>query len=108
MGAGDRELTDEPLEAKSPGVGGFDPSRYRMGIVGADLDRMAAAHRAARDAIKSVDDTVTVGWTLALVDLQPAVGGEERWPKRGGRRRPTGSRCRPTTTSSGYRRTPAR
>ncbi len=79
MGAGDRELTDEPLEAKSPGVGGFDPSRYRMGIVGADLDRMAAAHRAARDAIKSVDDAVTVGWTLALVDLQPAVGGEERW-----------------------------
>jgi beta-glucosidase len=79
MGAGHRELTDEPLEAKSPGVAGFDPSRYRMGIVGADLDRMAAAHRAARDAIKAVDDAVTVGWTLALVDLQPAPGGEERW-----------------------------
>jgi beta-glucosidase len=42
------------------------------------LDAMAAAHRAARDAIKSVRDDVLVGWTLALVDLQAAPGCEDR------------------------------
>jgi beta-glucosidase len=30
-------------------------------------------------AIKSSAGTVNVGWTLALVDLQPAEDGEERW-----------------------------
>src|SRR4051812_8046262 len=42
------------------------------------LDAMAAAHRAAFDAIKFVRDDVQVGWTLALVDLQAAPGGEDR------------------------------
>jgi beta-glucosidase len=39
---------------------------------------MAAAHRKASDAIKSVRDDVQVGWTLALVDMQAAPGGEDR------------------------------
>ena len=43
-----------------------------------NLDAMTAAHRNAFDAIKSVRDDVQVGWTLALVDMQAAPGGEER------------------------------
>jgi beta-glucosidase len=39
---------------------------------------MRAAHVAARDAIKSVRPETRVGWTLALVDIQAAPGGEER------------------------------
>ncbi len=53
--------------------------RYRMGIVAADLERMATAHRLAAQAIKATTGTVKTGWTLALVDFQPAEGGEERW-----------------------------
>jgi beta-glucosidase len=79
MGAGDRAPATEPVESEQAGVGGFDPSRYRMGIVAADLEPMATAHRLAVEAIKSTTGTVKAGWTLALVDLQPAEGGEERW-----------------------------
>ena len=43
------------------------------------LEQMADAHRRAVEAIKSTTGTVKTGWTLALVDLQPAEGGEERW-----------------------------
>jgi beta-glucosidase len=78
MGAGDRGPAPEPVEAQA-GVGGFDPVRYRMGIVAADVEQMAAAHRLAVQAIKATTGTVKAGWTLALVDLQPAEGGEERW-----------------------------
>jgi beta-glucosidase len=78
MGAGDRGPAPEPVEAQ-PGVGGFDPARYRMGIVAADVERMASAHRLAVQAIKATAGTVKAGWTLALVDLQPAEGGEARW-----------------------------
>jgi beta-glucosidase len=39
---------------------------------------MAAAHRRAVDAIKAGPGDAQVGWTLALVDLQPAEGGAER------------------------------
>jgi beta-glucosidase len=42
------------------------------------LDAMTAAHRKAFDAIKSVRDDVQVGWSLALVDMQAAPGGDER------------------------------
>lgn len=45
------------------------------------LEPMAAAHRAAYDAIKSVRDDVQVGWSPALVDLQSAPGGEDRLTK---------------------------
>jgi beta-glucosidase len=78
MGAGDRG-SDVPSETASPGIGGFDPSRYRMGLIAADVERMATAHRSAREAIESVAKHVKVGWTLALIDLQPAPGGEQRW-----------------------------
>ncbi len=42
------------------------------------VDVMAAAHRKASDAIKSVRAEVQVGWSLALVDMQAAPGGDER------------------------------
>ena len=60
------------------GLGGFDPARYRMGLMGVDIERMTALHRAAAEAIKSGPGDARVGWTLALVDLQLAEGGEER------------------------------
>jgi len=60
------------------GVGGYDPTNYRMGLVGADVERMSSIHRLARDAIRSGSSTANVGWTLALVDIQAAPGGEER------------------------------
>jgi beta-glucosidase len=44
-----------------------------------DIEVMANAHRKAVEAIKSGPGDVGVGWTLALIDLQPAAGGEERW-----------------------------
>ena len=61
------------------GIGGFDPMVYRMGLLAADVETMGAAHRMATQAIKAVAGHVKVGWTLALVDFQPAEGGEERW-----------------------------
>ncbi len=77
MGAGDHGPAPEPVEAQA-GVGGFDPARYRMGIVAADVEQMASAHRLAVQAVKATTGTVKTGWTLALVDLQAAEGGEER------------------------------
>jgi len=79
MGAGERQSAPGPPGTRSPGVGGFDPTRYRMGLIAADVERMAAVHRSAREAIGSVAPHVKVGWTLALIDLQPAPGGESRW-----------------------------
>ena len=68
-------VSEEPTEL---GIGGHDPARYRMGLIGADVEQMASIHRSARDAIRSVSSGVRVGWTLALVDLQAAPGGEDR------------------------------
>ena len=62
----------------SAGVGGYDPATYAMGLVGAGLETMAGIHRAGREAVKQVAPHVQVGWTLALIDLQAAPGGEER------------------------------
>lgn len=45
---------------------------------GHGVETMAAAHRRAVEAIKSTRSEVEVGWTLALIDLQPVDGGEER------------------------------
>lgn len=42
------------------------------------VEVMAAAHRKAVEAIKSGPGDAAVGWTLALIDLQPADGGEDR------------------------------
>jgi beta-glucosidase len=78
-GTGDRSPATEPVEEGPAGVGGYDPARYRMGIVAADLDQMARSHRLAGEAIWSANGGIRVGWTLALVDLQSAEGGEERW-----------------------------
>ncbi|MFN6119348.1 MAG: glycoside hydrolase family 1 protein [Actinomycetes bacterium] len=60
------------------GVGGHDASRYRMGLIGSNVEVMSEIHRAAKDAIKSGPGESKVGWTLALVDLQSAEGGEDR------------------------------
>jgi beta-glucosidase len=80
LGAGERG----PLGGAAPatvtevGVGGYDPSRYQMGLVGAGLERMAEVHRAGVHAIKAGPGDTKVGWTLALIDLQAGEGGEER------------------------------
>lgn len=79
LGAGQRGIVTELTEAADAGIGGYDPARYRMGLTGVDVERMAAVHRAGREAIKSVAPEIHVGWTLALVDFQPAPGGEERF-----------------------------
>jgi beta-glucosidase len=79
MGTGERgPVAEAPPTPVSAGVGGFDPARYRMGLIGGDVERMASAHRLAAEAIKSGADGAKVGWTLAIVDLQPAEGGEAR------------------------------
>jgi beta-glucosidase len=70
--------TEAPQAAAAAGVGGFDPSRYRIGLIGGNVERMAAAHRLAFDCIKAGRGEARVGWTLALVDLQAAEGGEAR------------------------------
>jgi beta-glucosidase len=71
---------DEPARNPAPAdIGSLDPSRYRTGLMAAALETMTAAHRQAAQAIKAAAAGVNVGWTLALVDLQAAEGGEERW-----------------------------
>jgi beta-glucosidase len=44
----------------------------------AAFETKLAAHRAGRAAIKAVRSDISVGWTLALPDIQAAPGGEER------------------------------
>ncbi len=81
LGQGDRGPLEESRDTTPSGVGGYDPSRYRMGLVGAGCERMREIHRAAAEAIKAGPGDSKVGWTLALVDLQPGPGGEERWAR---------------------------
>jgi beta-glucosidase len=50
---------------------------HRLGITGAPVARMADAHRRGVEAIKAGPGDIRVGWTLALVDLQPAEGGDD-------------------------------
>ena len=77
MGVGERAAGCEEPEAPAPaGVGGFDPARYRMGLVGAGIEQMAAIHRRAVEAIKSGPGDAKVG-------LDPGPG---RPPARRGRR----------------------
>jgi len=86
VGGGERALANDAIDATSRvGVGGFDPARYRMGLVGADVERMAAVHRRGVEAIKSTADHAMVGWSLALVDYQPLPGGEQRFEQARGR-----------------------
>ena len=77
MGTGTGDIL-ESAESAEAGVGGYDPARYQMGLVGADVETMAAIHRAGVEAIKSGPGDAKVGWTLALVDLQAGPGGDER------------------------------
>jgi beta-glucosidase len=77
MGTATRPL-DAPVEGAAAGLGGYDPARYRMGLMSGGTERMAAIHRAAVEAIKSGPGDAKVGWTLALVDLQAGDGGDER------------------------------
>ena len=79
MGTGDRKPTTEPVESGQAGVGGYRPGALPDGDRGGRCRADGAAHRFAVQAIKSTSGTVKVGWTLALVDLQSAGGGEERW-----------------------------
>lgn len=51
----------------------------RMGMLSGPVEQMAAIHRAARDAVKTGPGDAAVGWSLALVDLQPSEDGEDRW-----------------------------
>ena len=78
MGAGARGLGDEAAAPSAPGVGGFDPARYRIGHVGAGVERMAQVHRRAVEAVKSGPGNPKVGWSLALVDFQPSGEGGAR------------------------------
>ena len=48
-----RRSTDDRRRRGGAGVGGYDPAAYRMGLVGVGVERMAALHRAAVEAIKS-------------------------------------------------------
>ena len=67
-----------PSEFESPPFESGDTVSIQRSWPSPSLDAMAAAHRAAFDAIKSVREDVQVGWTLALVDFQAAPGGEDR------------------------------
>jgi beta-glucosidase len=81
MGVSDGSLlaaTRSTTTGTVTGVGGHDPGAYRMGLLGSNVEVMSGIHRAAREAIKSGPGDTKVGWTLALVDLQAAPGGEER------------------------------
>lgn len=51
----------------------------RMGMLSGPVEQMAAIHRSAVDAVRAGPGDAKVGWSLALVDLQPSDDGEERW-----------------------------
>ena len=58
------------------GIGDQAPSDgIQIGLVGAGIEQMAKIHRKGVEAIKAGPGDAEVGWTLALVDLQPADGG---------------------------------
>jgi beta-glucosidase len=61
--------TDIARDDRPAPLGGF-PHR--------DVEVMARAHRRAVDAVKSGPGSANVGWTLAMIDLQPVDGGEDR------------------------------
>lgn len=81
MGVGGLDLRVEGGHVAEVGVGGYDPARYRMGLTGVDVERMARIHRLAAEEIKAGPGDQHVGWSLALVDLQAGDGGEERFAR---------------------------
>ena len=68
---------DQGQEHGGQGIGGFDASHYQMGLITGDLETMSKAHRLGGQALRAEAGHVKIGWTLALVDLQPVEGGEE-------------------------------
>jgi len=60
---------------------GADPDKWRTGqITWPEYnDQVIQAHRLARDAAKSSQSHLQVGWTLALADLQPTEDGVDAW-----------------------------
>ena len=68
-----------PMGVGAQAPGASDADTYSMGLVGAGIEQMAKIHRKGVEAIKAGPGDAEVGWTLAVVDLQPADGGEERW-----------------------------
>jgi len=80
MGTNDpAAVTVQKDSVEEVGVGGHDPGRYQMGLVGSTCERMAEIHRAGVEAVRSGPGETKVGWTLALVDYQVADGGEQRF-----------------------------
>jgi beta-glucosidase len=79
MGVSERGVQAASADTAAAGIGGYDPARYRMGLLGGDVATMARVHRLAAQAIKAEAGQVKVGWTLALVDMQEGPGGTERW-----------------------------
>jgi beta-glucosidase len=78
MGAHDAQAANRPRPGGAAAETTSTP-RFRMGLVAGDLETMTRAHRLACQAIRAAAAEVKVGWTLALVDMQPAPGGDERW-----------------------------
>ncbi|WP_041254228.1 family 1 glycosylhydrolase [Frankia sp. EAN1pec] len=68
-GLGLAEALRAPAPAGTPKRGGWPPP---------DVEIMAKVHRRAVEAIKSGPGNPAVGWTLALIDIQAAEGGEQR------------------------------
>ena len=58
-----------------------DPGQHMGAWPSPELAVMANVHRKAREAIKSVRSEIKVGWSLAIIDVQAAEGGEERRDK---------------------------
>ena len=79
MGTGDRSAATEPVEDGTGRSRRLRPGALPDGDRGGRPRADGPAHRLAVQAIKSTNGSIRAGWTLALVDLQAAEGGEERW-----------------------------
>ncbi|MFZ1488691.1 MAG: family 1 glycosylhydrolase, partial [Ilumatobacteraceae bacterium] len=75
------DITSVPYLGTSEGrtdLGRDDRAAPLGGFPHRDVNVMANAHRLAVEAVKSGPGNPAVGWTLALIDLQPVDGGEQR------------------------------
>ena len=68
----------ERLAALAEAIAEEASSPTPSGWGGQGVETMAKVHRGAFEAIKSKSSDMKVGWTLALIDLQPVDGGEAR------------------------------